>query len=95
VTRVIWTPEAEEELDGIAEYIADENPLAAARVVKRIRDKAASLFEFPNRAPRGRIEDTRELLVLPTPYIISYRVIDDAAWILSVFDPARDLLKLA
>ena len=93
MTEVIWTPPAEAELDFIAEYIAKENPSAAADIVKKVREKAASLVQFPNRAPRGRMEDTRELLVLPTPYIISYRVIEDTAWVLSVFDSARDFPK--
>jgi toxin ParE1/3/4 len=90
VTEVIWTPPAEADLEAIAEYIAEDRPKAAANLVRTVREKAASLFEFPNRGRHGRIENTRELLVPDSPYIISYRVIGDAVWIVSVFDGARD-----
>ena len=90
MTRVVWTPLAELELEAIAEYVAEDRPKSAAGIVRRIREKAASLVEFPNRARAGRVKNTRELVVTDTRYIIAYRVTGDTVWIASVFDAARD-----
>jgi toxin ParE1/3/4 len=90
VTDVIWTPPAEAELEAIAEYIAKDNPAAAVRVARTVRESAALLVDFPNRGRHGRIGNTRELPVLRTRYIISYRVTGDTVWVVSVFDSARE-----
>jgi toxin ParE1/3/4 len=89
VTEVIWTLRAESDLDLIAEYIAKDNPEAAARIVRVVCENAALLVDFPNRGRQGRVENTRELPT-GTRYMISYRISGDAVWIVSIFDSARD-----
>jgi len=87
--RVRWLKVALANLDTEAEYIAQDNPAAARRVVKKILRAVDLLKENPAMGRAGRVAGTRELVVAETPYIIPYRVRGDAVEILRVFHAAR------
>jgi plasmid stabilization system protein ParE len=55
--RVVWTPEALQNRDDIWNYIAIENPRAAARMDQLFSDAAASLSDFPKRVAPGRFPE--------------------------------------
>jgi toxin ParE1/3/4 len=86
---VVWTRPAARDLELIGDYIARENPRAADRIVRRIRDRTMDLADYPFLGRTGRIESTRELVVPATPFIVAYRVGDDHVEILAVFHSAR------
>jgi len=44
---------------------------------------------FPMLGRAGRVEGTRELVVLRTPYVIAYRFLADEVTLLHVFHGAR------
>jgi addiction module RelE/StbE family toxin len=90
--KVVILDAAQADLDGIFEWIAKDNPLAAAKVVARIRDKI-NLLEVDALAKMGRpgrFEGTRELI--EAPYIIVYKIDDRQRVILvvAVVHGARD-----
>ena len=87
--RVRWLRVALANLDAEAEYIAQDNPAAAGRVVQKILRAVDLLRENPAMGRAGRVAGTRELVVAETPYIIPYRVRGDAVEILRVFHAAR------
>jgi toxin ParE1/3/4 len=87
--RVRWLRIALANLDAEAEYIAEDNPAAAARVVQRILRAVDHLKNNPAMGRAGRVSGTRELVVAETPYLIPYRVRRDAIEILRVFHAAR------
>jgi len=86
--RVKWTRRALRALDEITEYIARDRPLAAQRMLERVRDAVTSLAAHPDLGRQGRVPGTRELIVAGTPFIIPYRVREDIE-ILSVLHAAR------
>ena len=87
--RVRWLRKALANLDAEAAYIARDNPAAAARVVMAIEEAVRNLTRFPALGRPGRVPGTRELVVPTTPYIIPYRVRNNAVEILRVFHAAR------
>jgi len=87
--RVRWLRVALANLDAEAEYIAQDNPAAARRVVQKILRAVDLLKENPAMGRAGRVAGTRELVVAETPYILPYRVRGDAVEILRVFHAAR------
>ncbi len=87
--NVVWTRPAARDLELIGDYIARENPRAADRIVRRIRDRTRDLADYPLLGRTGRVENTRELVVPTTPFIVVYRVNDDSVEILAVFHGAR------
>ncbi|MDD5057022.1 MAG: type II toxin-antitoxin system RelE/ParE family toxin [Sideroxydans sp.] len=50
-TRISWSPEALDDVDAIASYIAKDSPFYASAVVQKILDVAKSLGKFPNVGP--------------------------------------------
>jgi addiction module RelE/StbE family toxin len=87
--RVRWLRRALRNLDEEAEYIARDDPDAAARIVQRIATAIDQLTSHPASGRIGRVPGTRELVVNGTPYIVHYRVRGDAVEILRVFHAAR------
>ena len=87
--RVRWLRRALANLDSEAEYIARDNPPAAARMVMAVQEAVAQLAEYPAMGRPGRVSGTRELVVPDTPYVIPYRVRSDSVEILRVFHAAR------
>lgn len=87
--RVKWLSTAIANLDSEAEYIARDDPAAAARVVKSIQLAVERLRRFPAMGRPGRVIGTRELVVPNTPYVIPYRVRNDAVEVLRVFHGSR------
>jgi len=87
--NIRWSPAAAENLSRIFEYIRPDNPSAAERVVRTIYDSAGSLESFPYRGRTGRVEGTRELVLPSLPFVIVYRVLDDAVEIAAVIHGAQ------
>ncbi|HEV3113742.1 MAG TPA: type II toxin-antitoxin system RelE/ParE family toxin [Candidatus Binataceae bacterium] len=87
--RVRWLRRALKNLDEEAEYIARDDPEAAARVVQRIATSVERLATHPASGRPGRVPATRELVVSGTPYVVPYRVRGETVEILRVFHGAR------
>jgi toxin ParE1/3/4 len=87
--RVRWLRRALKNLDEEAEYIARDDPQAAALVVERITASVGRLATHPASGRPGRVPNTRELVVSGTPYLVAYRVRGETVEILRVFNGAR------
>ncbi len=72
--KLLWTPLALEDLNSAYEYIAAENPSAAAAVVERMEAAIKALRAHPNLGRAGRVEGTRELVIAGTRFLVPYRV---------------------
>ncbi len=82
--RLEWSVWAQADRNAIFDYIQADNPRAAAAVDKRISDRVNMLQRFPRSGRPGRVAGTRELVIIRTPYIAVYRIIDDTIRILRV-----------
>lgn len=87
--EIIWRRAALGDLEAIREFIAQDNPAAAARVRGAIRTAVERLADYPNLGRAGRIDGTRELFVAGLPYIVAYRVAEGEVRVLSVIHAAR------
>ena len=87
--RVRWLRRALRNLDEEAEYIARDDPDAAARTVDRIATTVERLATHPASGRTGRVPGTRELVVSGTPYLVPYRVRGETVEILRVFHGSR------
>ena len=80
-----WLDDAVNDLQALRNYIAQDNQIAAKRVVKKILHAIDILSEQPGIGRQGRVSNTRELIISSTPYIVPYRVKNNAIEILRVF----------
>lgn len=87
--KIVWTELARQDLREIFTYIAEENPKAAKVLLSKIKDRVAVLENNPEIGRTGRVEGTRELVLIGMQYIFPYRVKNQQIQILSKFHAAR------
>ena len=91
--HVQWSNDALDDLEEQAVHIAKDNPAAARRVAKRIRETGDALAEFATGHP-GWVSGTYEKSVNRLPYIVAYALNDDdmVLTILHVIHTSRNWL---
>ena len=87
--KVRWTRPALVDLSHCLEYLDERNPVAASTVARAIQVSTRRLIENPNSGRPGRVDGTRELVILKYPYVVAYRVTKDSVDILAVRHSAR------
>ena len=92
MAEIRWSYEAELWLKEIYDYIAQDNPTAAGKVVAGIYDKAQLLSDFPKLGHTYRDEQEGEIrVILYGHYRIAYIISDKFIDILGVFHGALDI----
>lgn len=86
--KVIWTPEAQQDRADIWDYIAADNPRAAARMDALFSDAATSLTEHPKLGRPGTISGTHELIPNES-YRLVYEIERETVWILALVHTAK------
>ena len=85
-----WTEPAIQQLNQTYDYIALTNSeTVAARIVEHVLFSVQRLATFPLSGRRGRVSETRELVITDTPFIVAYSIEDDHILILAVYHSAR------
>lgn len=93
--QVVWSPNAIDDVEAIAAYIARDSPSYSAAVVSKILDTTRNLSSFPF---SGRIvsefddETIREKLIYS--YRIIYRIQDETVTIAAVIHGKRLLEEI-
>jgi len=89
--KIRWTRLASLDLQRLQDYIAQDNPHAAFRIARLIRERTERLADHPYSGRTGRVHGTRELIVSGTPYVVAYRIVaaEDSVDVLAVIHSAR------
>lgn len=88
--RLEWSRRAEDGLAAIHDFIAEDNPKAAEKVVRHLLDSAAKLVGFPLLGHEGKRTGTRELVLPKYHYSIIYRLTADKVRIVAVIHHKRN-----
>ena len=88
--RIRWTRAAAEDLEHIKEYLTEHHTQFARSTVIELYETIRSLKTSPRRGRLGREEGTRELVVSRLPYIVAYRIKEQAVEILHIFHSAQN-----
>jgi len=86
--RLEWRQAARADLLAILDYISDDNPEAAERLINEIEVKVSRLPRRPGLFRRGRVAGTREMVVRPN-YLVIYTEDEQAVVILRVLHAAQ------
>jgi toxin ParE1/3/4 len=90
MARLIWTEPALLDLDGVAEYIALDNPSVASRYVKSVFERVEHLRVFPHSGKHPQeLHDTPYREIVIAPCRIFYRFQNDSAYILHIMRSER------
>lgn len=85
---VFWTPEALQDRADIWDFIAADNPPAAARMDAKFSAAAARLAAHPQLGRTGTVPGTRELIPHEN-YRLVYELDGDVVWVLALVHTAR------
>lgn len=88
--KIRWTLPAVNNLQSIFEFIAADNEEAAHRTMERIHTAIERVAQMPYSSRMGKRAGTRELVIPRTPYIVLYRIHEEAIQILRVFHGAQN-----
>ncbi len=92
--QIIWSQTAAEDLKGIVQYIALDDPTAAAKLANRIIQhiETASALPFSNRAvPEKAEESIREAILRPYRLIYQVDPKREAIHVLRIWHAARGI----
>jgi len=87
--RIVWTATAYTNIDDIENHIARDNLKAAFDVRNQIDTHINLLEDQPRMGRKGRVSDTRELVVTGLPYVVVYRVRKSVVEIVRVLHGAQ------
>ncbi|MGA0594454.1 type II toxin-antitoxin system RelE/ParE family toxin [Enterovirga sp. CN4-39] len=87
--KVSWAPSARADVKAAADYVAEHDRPAAARLAQRLTGAARTIAAHPGIGRVGRLSETREFFVSGTPYIIVYRLADHRLEIVRVLHTSR------
>jgi len=87
--KIKWVNSAIDNLSNLADYIAEDNPVKARKLISKIRAAISNLAQQPAMGRPGRVENTRELVIVGTPYIVIYRIQNKEIEILRVLHGAQ------
>lgn len=87
--RLRWTASAVRDLERITDYLFDETPQHAPRLVRSLYKSATALKTFPNLGRPGKKLGTRELVIPSLPYIVVYQVGENTVYIARLLHAAQ------
>ena len=92
---VSWSQAAEDDLEAIIDFISNDSPDAALKILHKIKDTALSLMSMPQ---RGRIAPELKQQgifiyheLISTPWRIIYRIAGQNVYVFAVIDSRRNV----
>jgi toxin ParE1/3/4 len=87
--RLRWSVAAWADLAELRAFIAAENPTAASQTIRRVRETARRVQDFPFSGAVAPVDELRQTSVPATPFRMVYRIEADVIVILAVWHGAR------
>jgi toxin ParE1/3/4 len=87
--RVRWLATAVGDLERIESWVAERNTLAAVDTIEAVLAAVERLADFPALGRPGRVQQTRELPVTGTPFLVVYKVRAEDVAVIRVLHGAR------
>ena len=92
--QALFTPAAQQSLQEISDYIAEDNPDKAQAFIQHLKKQCDVLAENP-RMGRARPELQATLRSFPvSPYLIFYKALKESLLIVNIIHGARDIEAL-
>jgi len=97
-SKIKYAPSAIDDMDEIFSYISKDNISAAEAALDKIDDEISKLSEFPNMGSLLSDEEYTLIqrgyrFIIISPYIVFYRIINNAIIIHRILHERRDYLR--
>ncbi len=86
--KLIWLPEAGDDIERLFEFLVEKNPVAAQRAMQAILESSKQLPEHPRVGPRMDDDTERRELFVPFgagAYVLRYRLHYETVIVLRVW----------
>jgi len=70
--KIVWTEQALSDLSFVLDYADSKSRNSSAFIAKRIKKTIGLLVFNPEMGRKGRVRNTRELIILNSPFIVVY-----------------------
>jgi plasmid stabilization system protein ParE len=87
--NIRWSESAAEQLESIFEYIGLDSVDAAILTIQRIHAAIDRLAQMPYLGRKGQNDETRELVVPGTPYLVVYAIQEEIIYLIAIFHGAQ------
>ncbi|MGM3306342.1 type II toxin-antitoxin system RelE/ParE family toxin [Anabaena sp. WFMT] len=87
--QIKWLHRALRNLEQAHSYVLKENPKAAQELILKIQNAANQLKNYPFMGKSGRVENTRELIISNSSYILIYRIKEETVEILRILHTSK------
>jgi plasmid stabilization system protein ParE len=91
---VVFSHRAADDLEAIADFIAQDTPARAVAFLQKLRQQCLNIGRFPNAQPRFPELGDRARVMPYKNYVVLYQVWDDVVSIERIIHGARDILSL-
>ncbi|TRW17591.1 type II toxin-antitoxin system RelE/ParE family toxin [Glacieibacterium frigidum] len=89
--KLIWTPEALEDVERLVDFLLPVAPAAAARVRERLTTAPQRLIDFPRiAAPLRKFAPAEIRRLIVGDYEVRYQLVEDVIRVLSVYHTRED-----
>lgn len=96
---ITWTPEARQDLDAVAHYIAAASPETALDFVERLSQAVRHLATFPQSGRRPPEYDEHDAVNVREVVFRNYRIVymqrGESMWILAIVHGSMDFRRVA
>jgi toxin ParE1/3/4 len=90
VIQLRWTDGAYNDLKHIADYVFENSPENAEKVIRAIYEAPSALLAFPSRGRTGKEPGTREFVIPALPYIVVYKLDPEIVHVVRILHGAQD-----
>jgi addiction module RelE/StbE family toxin len=87
--KLAWAAPALRDLQDIYEYVAQDSVTAADALNSRIYEAAELICRFPYAGRIGRVENSRELSITRTPFVMVYEIQGERIIVLAILRGVR------
>ena len=94
MAEIVWSEPAHADLDAIADFVALENPTAAAGLVRKVFEHIEQLRNHPESGPRpAELKGWRYRQIVEPPCRVFYRYERDTVYVVHVMRAERKLRR--
>lgn len=87
--KIKWVRLALKDIQSIADFISIDSTAVSKKIIQLIYSRVQILANQPYIGRSGRVNDTRELVIDGTPFIVPYRIKNNEVEILRIMHASR------
>ena len=94
MTPVIFSEKAENDLEQIGDFIAQDSPARALSFIRGLRESCRKRGQFPESCRRCPELEQNVRIMPHSNYVVLYQIADDHVFVARILHGARDIMAI-